>query len=84
MKVTIGYYEVEIKAKGTIKSQSRYNKEDTMCLLNQISIWCHEASKQYELYGYDALSISARDACNQIFDALQAEGCYKGLYDNEE
>ena len=80
MKVTIGYYEVEIQVKNYLFN----SKDATGALLNQIALWCYEASKQYESYGYDALSDSAREACNQIFDALQAEGYFKDVYNSKE
>lgn len=80
MKVTIGYYEAEIEAK-----DSPYKSKDaTGALLTQIALWCYEASRQYRRDGYDALSDSAREAGNQIFNALKAEGYFNDVYNSEE
>lgn len=80
MKVTINYYEVEIEVKNSLYS----SKDATGALLNQIALWCYEASRQYKRDGYDALSDSARESGNQIFNALKAEGYFNDVYNSEE
>ena len=80
MKVTIGYYEAEIEVKNSLYK----SKDATGALLNQIALWCYEASRQYRRDGYDALSASARESGIQIFNTLKAKGYFKDLYNSEE
>lgn len=74
MKLTFNGYEVEIKAKANY--HSRANKQDTMNLLNSISIWVMEAGKLDE--NKDISHIYERIS-NEIYKQLDANGCYDNL-----
>ena len=66
MKIQFDGYEVEIKAKNT----ERYNTQDTMYLLNEISIWAHEASERYKTLGLCGLSDRAQKSADDIYNIL--------------
>ena len=78
MKLVINDFEVEIKARRTWRSK-RANSKDTMSFLNQVSIFCGDASKQYDFEGYEALSKNARVWSHEIYTYLNDNG----LYDNQ-
>lgn len=74
MTVTINGYEVEIKAKG--ETAERFNKADTMSVLNLLSIYAAEASNRYESLGSCALQRIAKEAHKNIFEKLDSMGYY--------
>ena len=74
MTVMIDGYEVEIKAKG--ETAEKFNKADTMAVLNLISIYAAEASNRYETIGMNALQRNAKEAHNNIFEKLDSMGYY--------
>lgn len=76
MKLIIGEYEVEIKAKDT-RFNSRCNLEDTMNLLNTLSIFASEARDHYNMNNYDGLAKKAGKYSVDIYTALNEKGCYK-------
>lgn len=75
MKIIIDGCEVEIKAKSAGKN--RYNKTDTMYVLNTLSILAHEASINYDNIGCNSLANKARDVADMIYDLLDKNGLYK-------
>lgn len=75
MKIIIDGCEVEIRAKSAGKN--RYNKTDTMYVLNTLSILAHEASINYDNLGYNSLANKARDVADMIYDLLDKNGLYK-------
>lgn len=75
MKIIIDGYEVEIKAKSAGKN--RYNKTDTMFVLNTLSMLAFEASRSYDNIGCDHLANDARNLANTIYDLLDKNGYYK-------
>ena len=82
MKLYIDGYEVEIKAKYVGVNhdiESKYNKRDAMAILNQISSWGYEAGELDAMRGLMAMSRNARKCANDIYDALDAEGYFKGV-----
>lgn len=79
MKLIIGEYEVEIKAKDTSLKTSRYNLDDTMALLNTLSIYAAEARNHYTASSYDALAKTAGKYSVDIYTALKEKGCYKNV-----
>lgn len=75
MKIIIDGCEVEIKAKSAGKN--RYNKTDTMFVLNTLSLLAYEASNSYDDAGCDHLANGARDLASVIYDLLDKNGFYK-------
>lgn len=79
MKIMIGGYEVEIKAKFTLIGKiddARFNKQDTMAVINQLCIWAHESAERYEMMGLDALARNAKLDYRAMSDELEARGYY--------
>lgn len=72
MKLTIGYYDVEIKAKNRIYSKSE--DEDTMYLLNDIAMWACEGAKYNKDMGYTHISKNYKERWGEIVDFLIGEG----------
>ena len=75
MKITIGGCKVEIKAKSAGKN--RYNKTDTMIVLNTLAMLAYEASHSYDNVGCEHLANDARNLANTIYDLLDKNGYYK-------
>lgn len=75
MKIIIDGCEVEIKAKSVGKK--RYNKTDTMYVLNTLSLLAHEASINYDNVGCNSLANKARDVADMIYDVLDKNGLYQ-------
>ena len=80
MKLTIGNYEVEVKAKGY--GASKMNAEDTQYFLNMIASDLYCAGRQRESEGYKALAQDSYDRANEIHDALDAKGFYNDIRKN--
>lgn len=74
MKLTIDKFEVEIKAKGLF--EDRFNKKDTIALLNKISILASNAADYYGNTKYDALQEEANDISEEIYNFLKSIGAY--------
>ena len=75
MKIIIDGCEVEIKAKSAGKN--RYNKTDTMFVLNTLAMLAYEASHGYDNVGCDHLANDARNLGNTIYNLLDKNGYYK-------
>ena len=75
MTIQIGYYEVEIKAKQTPYT-ARFNKDDTMRLLNMLSIYASEAAENMSNHGSIALAEQANEISDQIYNVLKENGAY--------
>ena len=80
MKLTIGNYEVEVKAKGC--GASRMNAEDTQYFLNMIASDLYCAGRQRESEGYKALSGESYKMAEQIHDFLSDKGFYNDIRKN--
>lgn len=78
MKLIIGDYEVEIKAK-KIGLDERANKQATVNFLNETSIAYLEASRMYAIDGYTRLAPAAEKKSNDIYNKLSEMGFYKHL-----
>ena len=78
MTISINGYTVDIKAKYGECTDRRMNKQDTMSVLNLISIWASEAAHQMDRNGCHGIAKSARDAGHDIYLLLDS----KGYYDN--
>lgn len=72
MKLKIGNYDVEIKAKNRIVSESE--DEDTMYLLNDIAMWACEGAKYNRDKGYMQISKDYKERWGEIVDFLIGEG----------
>lgn len=70
MKVIIEGYEVEIKAK--YMTSNRYNKADTIAVLNTLAIYAGEAAVRYSDLGYKALERCAWKSRDSISDTIEA------------
>ena len=80
MKLTIGNYEVEVKAKGY--GASRMNDKDAQYFLNMIASEMYSASRWREAENYPALAQESGDMANQIHRALDAKGFYNDIRKN--
>lgn len=74
MKLILNGYEVEIKAKDIGKE--RYNKLDTMCFLNSISIIAHEAAEHNKTIGHNAIYRKEQKIAMTIYKYLLDKGLY--------
>lgn len=81
MLVMIDGYEVEIKAKSEFAK--RFNKEDTLNLLNTINVWqgaeAERAQSRYEATGaecYTRYSKRVYEKCSQLHQFLDSFGIY--------
>lgn len=74
MKFTIDGYEVEVKAKFNLKG--RYNKEDTMHLMNWLSMVLDAAACSYNYREHEALAKQAHKAADEIYYTLKDYGAY--------
>ena len=72
MKLTIGDYEVEIRAKRDAESK-------TKDFLNQVSSAMWSAYLKNEEMGYQFLADVQRQMGNDIYDALDAKGYYNSV-----
>ena len=75
MKVIIGGYEVEIKAKKY--AGGRFNKEDTMEVLNRLSVYALKAEENYQDAGFPGIARAARNDKRNIAAVLMSNGFYK-------
>ena len=80
MKLTIGDYEVEIKAKW--RGAERMSKENTMYFLNMIASEMYAASRQRESEGYMALAEESTKMANEIHNLLDSKGFYDNIKKN--
>lgn len=78
MKLNIGEFTVDVKAKHTTFSE-RNNLMDTINFLNKASIAFAKAAAEYNSKGYIALSEDFDKMGNDIYAALKAAGAYKDI-----
>ena len=81
MKIIIDGCEVEIRAKA--QGKPRYNKEDTMYVLNTLSILASEASRNFEKEGCDALAKKSQEVADMIYNLLDSNGLFDSIKDWE-
>ena len=74
MRLKIDGMEVEIKVKG--QYAKRFNKEDTMYFLNNVSLYASLAYAYYEERGHEASASRADEFSNDIYAHLKEIGCY--------
>ena len=75
MKLTIGEFEVEIKAHA--RCVQRNNKHDAMLFLNEISTICDAASREAKANERKELSKRYYNLANDIYRALKESGAYQ-------
>ena len=78
MKLTMGDYEVEIKAKNT-KWNEKYNKDDTNRILLDMAIAFFEASEFCQMQGRQATAKDNAEKWRNIHDALDKVGYFKDI-----
>lgn len=77
MKLTIDNYEIEIKAKSSYSN--RFNKNDTLDLLNILAIAFSNSRQRNEIKGYTALANRDDENYNNIHDFLDSNGFFDDL-----
>ena len=78
MKLTVPMYggmEIEIKAKG-LENSERFNKKDTMAVLNAISIAFAESVRLNVELGCYVTAKYNQEIADTIHARLKNEGCY--------
>ena len=79
MKLRVGNYEIEIKAKDINTGRGRNNISDTINILNELSIACDMAAKSYQAAGYVHMAESMRKNGSDIYEALVKVGAYRDI-----
>ena len=74
MKLTIGTYEVEVKAHNYWKT--RNNEQDTKDFLNHISLLMMKAAEMYAKEGYNGSYDMTDRESTEIYDFLNNLGYY--------
>jgi len=81
MRLIIGEYEVDIKAKkvegGCVSSKC--NLKDTQSVLNVLSSCCYQAYFKYKEDGYPCMANDSHKMADDIFHALEAQGIYDNI-----
>lgn len=78
MKVTIGEYEVEVKAKKTF-FRDKFNKADTESFLLDCALAFMEASDFCKMQGRQTMAKDNLDKWRNIHDALEEAGYFKDI-----
>ena len=78
MKLIIGNFTVDVKAKNTIYSE-RNNAVDVISFLNMASIAFDRAADAYKAKGHVYVAADFEKMSNDIYAALKAAGAYKDL-----
>ena len=68
MKVTVDGFEIEIKAKDV---------ETIFQTMNLFSLYAGEAAERYKSIELDGLADTAKKVGDEIFNQLDAAGCYE-------
>lgn len=77
MKVKIGEYEIEIKAKRP--DNKTFNSMDTMIFLNELVLIYSDAFVRKDMDGYQAIANDYRNKQKDIYDTLASQGFYKNF-----
>ena len=77
MKIIIDGFEIEVKAKKI--NSDRYNKGDTMMVLNKVSLLAFEASRTYEEERVYALADDSRTISETLYNMLKDQGMYDNI-----
>lgn len=76
MKIIVGEFEVEVKAKGIV-SREKYNEKDTEFFLNELSVVYQDAATFEEGQGYQAHARNYNTKSMDIYKQLLKMGAYK-------
>ena len=79
MKIVIDGCEIEIKAR--MQGKTRYNKDDTMCVLNTISVIAHEASCNFKKEGSPLFAKKSQEVADMIYNLLDSNRLYDTIND---
>lgn len=74
MKIIIDHCEIEIKAKKI--GESKYNKQETMYILNMFSLYAHEAAQRYRKDRLNGIARQAEEVSEMIYDVLDTNRFY--------
>ena len=77
MKIIIDGYEVEIKAKKVDFGHTKFNKDDTLHLLNNVLVMINESADWNNEHGYEACGTLNSDLGKTLYKALKSEGLYR-------
>lgn len=78
MRIQFGDYEIEIKARLTrYDEEIRFNKHDTMSVLNKISIYANESGIHMCEKGAYAIGDEAKNIGEEIYNQLATKGLYR-------
>lgn len=72
MTLNINGYEIEIKAKRTESGRNRFNKDDTMAFLCEVSSMAFDAKELREKINAPYIAKKAGRIANDIYDVLEA------------
>lgn len=75
MKIKIGEFEVEVKAKGIVSSE-KYNERDTQFFLNELSVVYREAAMFQEGQGRQAIARNYNTKSKDLYTKLLEMGVY--------
>ena len=78
MKLVVGNFTVEVKAKNTRYSE-RNNVVDAFSFLNMMSIACDRAAEVYKARNMQFTAQDFEKMSNDIYAALKAAGAYKDI-----
>lgn len=78
MKITMGEYEIDIKAK-QVRYHDRMNKADTLDFLNTVAVILGAAVEHYDKKGLFALKKYYYNMHSELHDQLDAAGLYDDL-----
>ena len=78
MKLVVGNFTVEVKAKNTVYSE-RNNVVDAFSFLNMASIAFDEAAEVYKANNRPFIAEDFEKMSNDIYAALKAAGAYKDI-----
>lgn len=79
MKLRVGEYDIEIKAKHRYTSRGRNNISDAIGILNTFSLALSLAAKQYKAQGYNKLSDNMKNMADDIYESLDKVGAYRDI-----
>lgn len=75
MKIKFDSFEVEIKAKGVYETD-KFNEQDTMALLNIISLIYHESALWNLSQGAQSTAKQYEAISDDIYNVLKEKGLY--------
>ena len=74
MRVQLGEFEIEVKAKHT--TDKKFSKQKTLSFINELACAFNEAAKGYRYNGYTALAERADTFSDNAHDFCAENGAY--------